>query len=89
VLSGLWVLKVGDCMTEIPADGAQVMSVKTVPCDQPHVGEVDESYSPSAARDPNVGIYVLYPTAQTWVQGDRAVTCIATTESAQTGSVKD
>jgi hypothetical protein len=29
-------------------------------------------------QDPSIGVYVLYPTPETWNQGDRAVTCIAT-----------
>jgi hypothetical protein len=35
-----------------------------------------------------VQLYVLYPTAETWKQGDRAVTCIATLDPPRTGSLK-
>ena len=44
-------------------------------------------YSPAAAVDPAVGLFVLYPTEESWADGDRAVTCIATSESDRTGSL--
>jgi hypothetical protein len=47
-----------------------------------------ESYSPSAMEDSSVGVFVLYPTAETWGQGDRAIVCIATTEDKRSGSIK-
>ena len=34
-----------------------------------------------------VGLFVLYPTEESWADGDRAVTCIATSESDRTGSL--
>jgi hypothetical protein len=46
------------------------------------------SYSPDAITDDSVQLYVLYPTAETWGQGDRAVTCIATLDPPRTGSIK-
>lgn len=46
------------------------------------------SYSPSAMMDDSVQLYVLYPTAETWDQGDRAVTCIATLDPPRSGSLK-
>jgi hypothetical protein len=45
-------------------------------------------YSPAAMEDDTVQMYVLYPTAETWEQGDRAVTCIATLDPPRTGSIK-
>ena len=39
-------------------------------------------YSPEAASDPEVGLFVLYPSEDSWGQGDRTVTCIATTRHA-------
>ncbi|MBJ7340265.1 septum formation family protein [Mycolicibacterium sp.] len=47
-----------------------------------------ESYSPDAMTDDSIGVFVLYPTAETWGQGDRAVVCIATTDVKRTGSLK-
>ena len=47
-----------------------------------------ESYSPDAMQDSSVGVFVLYPTAETWGQGDRSIVCIATTEDKRTGSLK-
>jgi hypothetical protein len=46
------------------------------------------SYAPDAITDDSVQLYVLYPTAETWKQGDRAVTCIATLDPPRTGSLK-
>jgi Septum formation len=46
------------------------------------------AYSPDAVTDDSVQLYVLYPTAETWEQGDRAVTCIATLDPPRTGSLK-
>jgi hypothetical protein len=31
---------------------------------------------------------VLYPTSETWAQGDREIVCMATTEDKRTGSIK-
>lgn len=45
-------------------------------------------YSPAAMLDDSVQLYVLYPTAETWATGDRAVTCIATLDPPRTGSLK-
>jgi hypothetical protein len=47
-----------------------------------------ESYSPDAMTDDSIGVFVLYPTAETWSQGDRAIVCIATTEDKRSGSLK-
>jgi hypothetical protein len=46
------------------------------------------SYSPSAMTDDSIQLYVLYPTAETWDQGDRAVTCVATLDPPRSGSIK-
>jgi hypothetical protein len=46
------------------------------------------SYSPAAMEDTSVGLYVLYPTEETWERGDRAVTCIATLDPPRAGSIK-
>jgi hypothetical protein len=46
------------------------------------------AYAPGAITDESVQLYVLYPTAETWEQGDRAVTCVATLEPPRTGSLK-
>jgi hypothetical protein len=46
------------------------------------------SYAPSAMTDDSVQLYVLYPTAETWEQGDRAVTCIATLDPPRSGTLK-
>jgi hypothetical protein len=45
-------------------------------------------YAPSAMTDDSIQMYVLYPTAETWEQGDRAVTCVATLDPPRTGSIK-
>jgi len=46
------------------------------------------TYAPSAITDDSVQLYVLYPTAETWSQGDRAVTCVATLDPPRSGSLK-
>ncbi|KKF01348.1 septum formation family protein [Mycolicibacterium obuense] len=45
-------------------------------------------YSPSSLTDDTVQLYVLYPTAETWSSGDRAVTCVATLNPPRAGSIK-
>ena len=45
-------------------------------------------YSPEAADDPEVGLFVLYPSEDSWGEGDRTVTCIATSEIPRTGTLK-
>lgn len=47
-----------------------------------------ESYSANALMDESVGVFVLYPTAETWGQGDREIVCMATTEDKRSGSIK-
>lgn len=46
------------------------------------------AYSPDAMTDTSVQLYVLYPTDETWKQGDRAVTCIATLDPPRSGTIK-
>jgi hypothetical protein len=46
------------------------------------------TYAPSAVTDPDVGLFVLYPTEESWGRGDRAVTCIATSDATRTGTLK-
>ncbi|BDX34581.1 hypothetical protein TUM20985_51280 [Mycobacterium antarcticum] len=46
------------------------------------------SYAPDALTDDSIGVFVLYPTAETWGQGDRAIVCIATTDIKRTASLK-
>jgi hypothetical protein len=46
------------------------------------------TYAPGAITDDSVQLYVLYPTADTWKQGDRAVTCVATLDPPRSGSLK-
>ena len=48
-----------------------------------------ESYSSKASEDPVYQIFVLYPTQETWDQGDRRVACITITQDKRTGSVKE
>jgi Septum formation len=107
-------VKQGDCLKEIP-DSAEVLTVQTIACEEPHAGEVFavltmpdgdfpgqpaideyadkcspelEAYSPPAMTDDSIQLYVLYPTAETWAQGDRAVTCIATLDPPRSGTIK-
>ena len=43
-------------------------------------------YSPEAASDQEIGVLALYPSRDSWGQGDRTVTCIATSDSPRTGT---
>lgn len=43
--------------------------------------------APTALTDPAINVFVLYPSEDSWARGDRAVTCIATTDAARTGSL--
>lgn len=45
--------------------------------------------APDAVDDDSIGIYVLYPTPETWKQNDRAITCIATFDPKRTGSIQE
>jgi TM2 domain-containing membrane protein YozV len=77
----------------------EVYAVLTMPDgDFPGQAAVDEysnkcepelaAYSPDAMTDDSIQMYVLYPTAESWEQGDRAVTCIATLDPPRTRSIK-
>lgn len=79
--------------------GGEVYTVLTMPDgNYPGASAIDEwqnkcpdalqSFSPAAMEDDSVGVFVLYPTQETWDQGDRAVTCIATLEPKRAGSIK-
>jgi hypothetical protein len=46
------------------------------------------SYASAAVADPELGLFVLYPTADSWDTGDRTVTCLATTETPRSGSLR-
>ncbi|MGH3580629.1 MAG: septum formation family protein [Mycobacterium sp.] len=48
-----------------------------------------QTYSSAAMDDPEVGMFVLYPTEASWKRGDRALTCIATTDDPRSGSLKE
>jgi Septum formation len=78
--------------------GGEVFAVLTMPDgDYPGSATIDEwqqkcpveltSFSAEASKDPAVGVFVLYPTEQTWGQGSRAVTCIATINPKRAGSL--
>jgi hypothetical protein len=80
--------------------GGEVYAVLTMPDgDYPGAETIDEwqskcpdalaEYSPAAMLDDAVGVYVLYPTQETWDTGDRAVTCIATLDPKRSGTLKE
>lgn len=51
-------------------------------------GPVLDDYTNIDSADESVQLAALFPTAETWKQGDRAVTCIATLSPQRTGSIK-
>jgi len=79
--------------------GGEVYAVITMPDgDYPGQAKIDQyqnqcpdklaAFSPDAMTDDSVGIYVLYPTPETWERDDRTVTCIATLDPKRAGSLK-
>jgi hypothetical protein len=79
--------------------GGEVFAVLKLPDgDYPGSSAIDEwknkcpaelaTFSVEANEDPSVGVFVLYPTKETWDQGDRALTCIATLDPKRTGSLR-
>lgn len=54
----------------------------------PRCADLLKSYAPDAVDDPAVDTYYLYPTAESWARGDRAITCIASFDPARTGKLK-
>jgi hypothetical protein len=79
--------------------GGEVYAVITMPDgDYPGQSKIDQyqnqcpdklaTFSPDAMTDDSVGIYVLYPTPETWERDDRTVTCIATLDPKRAGSLK-
>lgn len=79
--------------------GGEVYAVLTMPDgDYPGTSVIDEwqnkcpeelqTFSPPAMTDDTVGVFVLYPTQETWDQGDRSVQCIATLDPKRSGSIK-
>jgi Septum formation len=45
-------------------------------------------YAPDAIEDPDIQLFVLYPTADSWQRGDRTVTCVATSKNSRTGKIE-
>jgi hypothetical protein len=79
--------------------GGEVFAVITMPDgDYPGQAKIDQyqnqcpdklaTFAPDAMTDDSVGIYVLYPTPETWKRDDRTVTCIATLDPKRAGSLK-
>jgi Septum formation len=79
--------------------GGEVYAVIDMPeGDYPGQAKIDQyqnkcpdelaTFAPAAMTDDAVGIYVLYPTPETWAQGDRAITCVATLDPKRAGSLK-
>ncbi len=76
---------VGDYLLEIPEDGL-VTRIATVACDQPHLGEV---FATIAVPDgDSIGLYTFFPNIDTWASGHLTVTCIATSDTPRTGSLR-
>lgn len=73
----LFTMPAGDFPGQAAIDGYQDRCAPALP-----------GYSTEAAEDPEVGLFVLYPTEDSWEDGDRAVTCIATTDRDRTVSLQ-
>jgi len=88
----VYELEVGDCIVppDATSEGTEVTRVETVDCSQPHDGEVTavfdvelDEYPGDAAlfdmviqRCPERSSTAIYPTAETWKDGDREAVCI-------------
>ncbi|WP_375486232.1 septum formation family protein [uncultured Mycobacterium sp.] len=48
-----------------------------------------QKYAPSVAASDTFHYYYLYPTEQTWENGDHSLTCIARFPGGRTGSIKE
>jgi hypothetical protein len=46
------------------------------------------AYAPSAAQDPALTLFYVYPLEANWADGDRETVCIVVTDPATTGSVR-
>lgn len=46
------------------------------------------SYAPAAADDPDLEVFYLHPTEQSWAQGDRTVVCLSYELDKRTGSLR-
>ncbi|MEU7824988.1 DUF4190 domain-containing protein [Catellatospora sp. NPDC049133] len=71
-------------LTETTFPGVDAIEKKA----DPRCADLLKSYAPDAVDDPDVDTYFLYPTAESWARGDRAITCIANFEPARTGKLK-
>ena len=71
-------------LTEATFPGIDAIEKKA----DPRCADLLKSYAPDAVDDPAVDTYYLYPTAESWASGDRAVTCIASFDPARTGKLK-
>ena len=51
-------------------------------------GPAFAGYSPKTITDDSIQLSVLYPTADSWKEGDRALICIASLDPPRAGSLK-
>lgn len=58
-------LRVGDCLVDWDANVEEVTEAGVVPCGEPHAYEDSELY-----------FSYLYPTEDSWGEGDRILTCV-------------
>lgn len=71
-------------LTETTFPGIDAIEKKA----DPRCTDLLKAYAPGAIDDPAVDTYFLYPTAESWARGDRAITCIASFDPARTGKLK-
>lgn len=96
--SGDWVLSIDAVTCDQPHTGEVFATIVIPDGDYPgdsviasyqdQCGPAMAEWFPEAMTDDSIGLYLLYPTEETWQAGDRSVTCIATTDDARTGSLR-
>ncbi|MGH3725378.1 MAG: DUF4190 domain-containing protein [Mycobacterium sp.] len=72
----------------LPLLGTSVPDMSTMEKTAQGCGGALERYSPSAYDDDAVEVTYLYPTRQSWKQGDHSITCIATFPTDRSDSIK-
>jgi Domain of unknown function (DUF4190)/Septum formation len=79
---------IGEVFASIPILGSEFPGYQAMEDYQDQCATALAGFSPDAMADDEISLYTLYPTEVTWQQGDRTMTCIATTETPTTGSLR-
>ncbi len=78
----------GEVYAAVPIPGSDYPDADTLREREDQCGEKLIDFSATAATDPSFDIVLLSPSAVSWRQGDREVTCIVRTTVERTGSLQ-